>query len=197
MMNDITSKSLPPKPAIQYFLQVLKCGGVADTDLSDRHLSQGTFYAIAPNDTDDHRLVEFELGGILPAEPKVPDGSYLIQRVPNTVPIAASIASKELSSMSDPVLWIHEPLLTEQEVIAKHLPYQRIGKELYLLFDKGAETQAMDLIQRSLLSWHFLGVITDRLGQVHSVEQLIQCARLILVGAYDGESFLYWEKCKR
>jgi hypothetical protein len=194
MTNDITSRNLPAKPAIQYFLQTLKCGGVADTDLADRLLSQGACYAIAPNNIDDQRLVGFELGGILPAEPKVFHGSYLIQPTPNTARIAASIASKELSSMSTPMLWIHEPLLTEKEVVAKNLPYQRIGKELYLLFDKRAETQTMELIQQSLLSWHFLAVVTDGSVQIKSVEQLVLYARLILVGAYDGESFLYWEK---
>jgi hypothetical protein len=194
MMNDITSKNLPQEPAIQYLLQVLKNGGVTDTNAVDTQLGQGVCHAIAPNSVDGQRLVEFELGGILPTEPKVPSGEYLIQAVPNTASIAASIVSKELLDMNDPVLWIHEPLLIEKEVIAKHLPYQRISKELYLLFDKGAETPTKELIQRSLLSWHFLAIVTDRLKQVESVEYLIQCAKLILVGAYDGESFLYWKQ---
>ena len=194
MTNIIASKILPFKLGIQYFLQVLKTGGVLDSNLVDRHLSQGTFYAIAPDGTDDQRLAKFEVGGILLPEPKIHSGAYVVQAVPTTLPIATSITSKEMAGSDDPVLWIHEPLLTEDEVVAKRLPYQKVGKDLYLVFDRGAgvEVRIKELIQRSLLSWHFLAFLTNGLHQVQSVENLVQCAKLIVVGAYDGESFLYW-----
>ena len=72
------------------------------------------------------------------------------------------------------------------------LPYMMVGEAIYLVFEMDFdEKRVAELIRHSLLSWHFLAFVTESKNEISSVDELIGAARFLLVGAYDGESFLY------
>jgi hypothetical protein len=73
---------------------------------------------------------------------------------------------------------------------------QTIGKQSYLVYESGIREKAAiaEAIGFSLQSWHLLAFVTDRVHQASSVSQLVQQARMILAGAYDGESILIWDR---
>jgi len=76
-----------------------------------------------------------------------------VRPVPDTILTAAAFVVECTRALDDPVIWIHEPLLSDDEVAA--------------------------------------------LGGVHradSVAALQAQACMIIVGAYDGESALFWRR---
>lgn len=191
-MEKIISRLLPTDVASKYLKDVLAVGGGSTSGAVDLRLSSKSICAIAPEGVRTAQLLDLDHGGLLDVSPKISDGTTSIQRVPTTVPIAASIVVKELSRCERPTLWIHEPLLTEDEIVLKKLPYEIVGGKIYLVFDSNLdEERVVELINYSLLSWHFLMFIIEGKPCFESVDELILSAKLILVGAYDGESFLY------
>jgi hypothetical protein len=67
---------------------------------------------------------------------------------------------------------------------------------LYVAYQEAVRTehQIAEAIEKSMLSWHFLAFLTDGIYKARSVPDLLGKARMILVGAYDGESALIWER---
>ncbi len=79
--------------------------------------------------------------------------------------------------------------------MVRGLGYKVVNGAIYLVYENVLdEKRVAELIRYSLLSWHFLAFVTECLDEVDSVDELIRVARFLLVGAYDGESFLYAAK---
>ena len=188
MMGKIVSKLLPVDAVIEYVTDVLVAGGAS----KDSDIVFGAIYTLAPESATADELLDFVHGGVLPITQAISDGRTKIQSVPNTIGVAALILSKELMLCEKPKLWIHEPLLTEVELVARGLPYMKVGEAIYLVFEVGLDAKCVaELIRYSLLSWHFLAFVTESKNEINSVDELICAAKFLLVGAYDGESFLY------
>jgi hypothetical protein len=187
IMEKIISKLLPGDKADGYIKDVLTIGGATSFPVGSEPV-----FAIAPERTDTAQLLNFSQGGILTATQRISDGRTSVQLVATTVPTAASIVHQEMLHFKQPALWIHEPLLTDEEISLKKLPHLIIEGKIYFVFEGNLEeVRIAELIRYSLLSWHFLAFVTDGRGQVRCVDDLVISAKLILVGAYDGESFLY------
>lgn len=190
-MSKISSMILPHEPAANYFSQVLAVGGIGNPALVEPRLRDGTFYAIVPERVEVKRAEQFSVGGLLPSRPAVSMGRYQVQPVSTAVAAAASIARGVISKTEDPALWIHEAQLNESEVRARNVPFRTLGSQLYLV-ENPLHADVEEMFRYSNLSWHFLAFVTNSSTGITSIDQLMQRASLILVGAYDGESFLYW-----
>lgn len=186
-MEKNISKLLPANIAAAYIKEVLITGGAMSFDVDSEPV-----FAIAPENASNARVLDFAQGGLLTAMPRTSDGHTSVQAVPTTVPTAATIVCDELMQCQQPAFWIHEPLLTEAEIAQRNMPHVIIDRQIYLVFESELDAgRIAELIRYSLLSWHFLAFVTEGRSQIRCVDDLVRSARLILVGAYDGESFLY------
>jgi hypothetical protein len=203
MKGQIVMQRLDGAAPVDYFADVLEFGGAPGAQLR-AELNRGELSAIVPAGTTKERILQFEVGGLLPAEPKRLLGDKWVQPTPTTVPTLAKLVASRVRLFEDMVLWAHEPMLNEDElnsfigekISAGSVSCQRIDGQLYLMYQEGirSEHKIADAINASMLSWHFLAFVTDRLHQPTSVTDLLKAARMILVGAYDGESALIWER---
>jgi hypothetical protein len=196
MNGQIVMRRLQGHAALDYLLDVLETGGVGDEAFARRELAGGVISAAVPPTIDEQRAMRFSEGGLLPAEPPEPVGQMLVQKVPTAVPEIAQVVAVRIRSMTDPVLWVNEALLSEDELNFRKLECRRVDGQLYLVYEGKVRTEASvaEIIDFSMLSWHFLAFVTDGLHEASCVSELISQAKLILAGAYDGESALIWER---
>lgn len=195
MNAPLTSRRLRGAQTIDYFLHCLQNGGATDAGLNRAVLAKGGFSVIVPHGASAQRVAEFASGGLLPA---VPEGTapVTLQPTPTTVPALSALVLERLQRYRDPVLWVHEPVLSEQEVTMRGARSERLDGQLYLAYEDDFRTRERiaEIVRYSSLSWHFLAFLTDRTQRPGSISGLVAHARMILVGAYDGESFLLWER---
>lgn len=191
-MDKIVSKSLPVDVALEYIQDVFRDAGASGKGSDDYKLAPENIFALAPESIDSGQLLDFLHGGVLVSMPKVSDGRTLVQCVPSTVEIAAEIVFEQLTLSEQPTLWLHEALLTEEELAVRNLPHVSVDGAIYLVFTGGLDvSRVAELIRYSQQSWHFLAFVIDGTNTPGSVAELIRAAKFILIGAYDGESFLY------
>lgn len=191
-MENIVSKLLAVDTSLEYIADVLAVGGASTNAVSDCGVDLDAIHVLAPEEVSTDRLLDLVHGGLLARGAKISDGRTEVQAVPTTIRLAASILYAELMQCARPKLWIHEPLLTEVELAERDLPYQKVRDTLYLVFtDDFDEERVAELLRYSLLSWHFLAFVTESSDRIESVDELICAARFMVIGAYDGESFLF------
>lgn len=192
-MEKIISKLLPLQASSQYVAQVLEVGGMSSILAARRCVSATPFNALVPDGISADKLLDFAHGGVLRAPPAVPHvGGVLVQRVPTTIPAATAIVLNEMQRLDQAVLLVHEPMLAEHELDCDNMPYEIIGGKIYLVSAQRADERSIaTLIQYGLLSWHFLAFLVERNREFRSVDELVASSKMMLVGAYDGESFLY------
>jgi hypothetical protein len=196
MNGQIITRRLQGNAPFDYLLEVLETGGVGDEAFAKRELSEGVVSAVVPSTADESRVMRFSEGGLLPAEPPQAMGGMLVQEVPTTIPQIAQVVAQRLRSLTDPVIWVNEALLSEDEVNSRKLKCRMVDGQLYLVYEGGVRTKKRieEVINYSMLSWHFLAFVTDGLREASFVRELVGQARMILAGAYDGESALIWER---
>jgi hypothetical protein len=202
MRKQIIQRHLSGDGSCDYFVQALEFAGAPVGELQSQ-LKRGAFTAVVPVGTSDERIRQLDLGGLLPAEPKRQVGDKWIKATPTTVPSLAKIVARRLQLLDAPVLWVHEAMLSEAELeplIADKLRAgdvrcTRVDGQLYLGY-RGFldEAGVRDAIDMSMLSWHFLAFVADHAPEPGSLSELFARSSMILVGAYDGESALIWER---
>ncbi|MCS0807146.1 hypothetical protein NX774_04335 [Massilia agilis] len=194
MNQQIELHHLSGTSTVSYFMHVLDDAGVPSKDASVLTLGKGHFFGLLPPGVPTQRIRQFNHAGILPAGPlvEVPDG--MVQEVTPPFEAIARLLAKRLDGYERPVLWVHEPMMQEDEIQREHLAYKRLGGQLYLAYDDLREKKIAKALRFSMLSWHFLAFVTDQTRQVESVDSLLALTKMILVGAYDGESVLLWER---
>lgn len=193
-MNKIVSKSLPVNVALEFIQNVFRDAGSSGKNSDEYKLVPENIFALAPDGIDSGQLLDFIHGGILKSMPKISDGRTLIQHIPSTIDIAAEIVCKQLTLSRQPTLWLHEVLLTEDELGVRDLPHVSVDKAIYLVFSGSFDvSRVAELIRYSQQSWHFLAIVVDGTDTPNSVSELIRAAKFFLIGAYDGESFLYFD----
>jgi hypothetical protein len=203
MNGPISMKRLEGSAPSKYFQEVLRTGGASDKDLA-LELRRGEISALVPSNMTEQRALQFDAGGLLPAEPVRDIGGARLQKIPTGIPTLAKIVSKRIRDLDDPVLLVHEPMLSEnelnsflgEEIRSEKVRFQKIDGQLYLAYESDIRTEERiaKAITSSMMSWHFLAFVTDRSHSASSVSVLLRHAKMILVGAYDGESALIWER---
>jgi hypothetical protein len=195
MMKKIVSKPLPFDVASRYLREVFRTGGANESESEVFRLAPQNVCVLAPEDTTSVKLVDFVHGGLLDPEPKVSGSQTLVQPVPSTLIMASEIVFNQLSQCKHPTLWIHEPLLTEDELLAKGLSHVCVDGSIYLVYaERFTLNRVTESIRYSHLSWHFLAFIIDSTTTPESVADLCSATPFVLIGAYDGESFLYLQR---
>jgi hypothetical protein len=193
MNGNISALPMQGSGPLNYFLESLEAGGMCDQTAVRQQLEQGEYSVIAPGDSREARLLRFEEGGLLPAEPAQHIGNGWLQAVPNTIPDVADLVALRTSALVNPLLWTHEALLPETR--GRKIDRRTLDGKSYYLWDEIKDPrQIAYAIEHTMLSWHFLGILTEGGHEISTLAELLENASMIIVGAYDGESALIWER---
>jgi hypothetical protein len=182
--------------ALPHFAKTL---AYADSTISEKFQTmstKGQFFSLAPEGLDDEIVLNFD-GCVMPAFPKIPsnDGKYLISEITTLTFDLASVILQRAQRMKSPTLYLHEPYLKKDE------PNTELSKALtavgeHLFFMKPIRSvsagELEDKIHNYSVTWHSLAILVDKKEPEPNLELLLSDAVLITVGAYKGESYLYW-----
>lgn len=176
--------------------------------------SKGHFFTLLPHDANAEKIYDFQEGYILPQNP---EEEYFIDGKRCTYSLIPTLR-EELTyflltkvKLDANLSCVFEEVLTLPK--SPHLDFFRKNKLLFIFSDqnevyyliknqnaKGAFISKC--IQKSNAIWHLLCVVTKSQcpntdnGNI-SLEDLVDICRnieLIIIGAYDGEGYVFWER---
>lgn len=184
------NKILDPNMACEYLLSTLEQVEAADSELLQR-LHSGSVYALIPEALPEQQAYDFKHGGVIQANCSEGANDTPVQRVVST----ANALARELILLKGKDILIHDPLKELSEVSKDDGDVIAIqGAHFYSdkqFFSSLEECER--IIQRNTLSWHFL-LLAGSWGNAEntSFKKIAMSATDIVVGAYDGESYLVW-----
>jgi hypothetical protein len=176
---------------------VLRSLGMVDLTENEvlAHLLSGSFFALVPEDLPDHRIYDFESGGVTPkGEQFHQDGYTLVAVVSLEDKLVATLKTtinRSTCYIYDPLSQPHETTINEESsvVVNDHLLY--VAKP-WLLSDK----KLSEIIGRYTLPWYFLMLCSNTADSELYDKKMIDLVLdsiCIVVGIYDGESYLVWK----
>lgn len=188
----IVRKAFPSVIALPHFIETLSQTGAGWEGIGQM-LANGTVSALVPECVPESRLYDLKHGGIL--APLVSTGATAsnIQPIPNT----AEFLAKELGSLDGLDCLIHDPLKEVGEAFDTDGQPTLIGGSLFYLSPNciQPESNLLGKIRRNTLSWHFLQFIGRYQNkELTTLNAVLQNSVCIVVGAYDGESYLIWRR---
>ncbi len=210
-MRKVIKYCLNHETTLNYFKNYFtKRNELSKSILNFIDFNKGHFYTLLPEDADISKLYQFEFGKILPSNPTE---KIHINKL-------GTFQGEWVNSIDEELVeWIYDKLqykklacLMEnliQEPTDPHMDlYRSIGihynKEVFYLISQN--DFAKELIKKALnecsCAWHFVSVIFDLNKLNFNNKQITQkdfinvCANtlIIIIGAYDGEGYVFWEK---
>lgn len=200
--------------ARSYVSDTFAIGGVLSKRLlrvSD--LISGRIFTLLPEGANREAVKFYRYGGVLPQSSE-PETSFIdenghiisVRRTPTLEAFLKEVILGYLHEYKDRLVILEDVIatpsdlrLTRNDLLAKHvLTYQN---EVYYGLADGCAPEAVDAaIRTACTSWHFLGVFIKTVGvaqlpRVITEEMLslwISNVIAIVVGAYDGEGFIFW-----
>ena len=205
------------KDGKKHILHQLKNGNSLSQHLLKKiNLEEGQTFTYVPFGLSDYCVKQFERGGILDSKkmPRkfyvTPEGKkYIMVKSPNLDSFLVSWILKYVKNKNNYYCVFEEVLLNSNDEIG-NIRSKRIltkGKELfYLLEQKDLNENALkETIKQVRTPWHFVAMLAEgdlsylknTAGQERVSEsemlKLCECVRVIIVGAYDGEGYVFWE----
>jgi hypothetical protein len=180
------------------------------------NLDEGQVVTGLPEDTAIEKLYDFEHGGILASELKTmpiyrvqdKNGKYFtMQRVPRAFPFVLDTVNRFLKGGVSRLLILEDANAKSTDpVIQKYgSPIWTFQSEVYhLVFGIPSNEEIKSTINKSDSLWTLVGFMTSLPKEEHfplkkeisleTIEMLAENTQKILVGAYDGEGFLIWQR---
>jgi hypothetical protein len=194
-MTQMTIYPIAGEDIVQHFVGTFEADGQHVPRQLFNVVRQGSFFALAPTGTHERRLRRLNSGRLLPVTEVIRQGGYLLERVGSSAGFLAQIICDEFRD-SKFTIFIREPYLRpgSRSEILNELSF--VGDRLYKIINAGLtdETSLAEAIKRFTVSWSFLLIVVAYSDRWKSVSELVSEAILIVVNAYDGESYLYWRK---
>lgn len=196
-MSIIKKHDLDFEKVFPYFFEHIGCGKTLSSKVVKRiNFREGTFFTILPDTIDESKLFWFDCGLIPPSEPNIittTDGecSELIKKFLDKSSLHCAIVGD----------YMQEPTKSSANIDnVKMVPYE--NEIYYLLNAKNSEREIWKGI-RSGLVWHTLIILTSlkNAGEIILLDDLTlnaicDNAQYVLAGAYDGDSYIFWQKDK-
>ncbi|UGQ48739.1 hypothetical protein [Massilia endophytica] len=189
---EIVSKALSLEEVLPHFIETLSQIQGGSADLA-RTLATGTVSVLAPDCTAQSRLYDFRHGGLLAPASLAEATAGNVQPVANT----AGFLAKELVGFGGMDCLVHDPLKQPGEASDTDGQAILIDGSLFYLNRQCMQSEAdlVDRIRRNTLSWHFLQFIGRyRNSELSTLKSVLLHSVCIVVGAYDGESYLIWRR---
>lgn len=173
----------------------------------------GTFFTLLPPGSDLDRLYEFKEGVILPQNPiieSIINEKKSRHSVTPTIEEALSEFifykindNKNLSCVFDDVL--HDPQSPHLKLFYEKKGLYLFGNEVFYIIRQYNNNLEFILrcIGKSFAHWHSLGVlaeadcfnnINDNVLTLENIQNICKNTNTIMVSAYDGEGYVFWEK---
>ncbi len=161
--------------------------------LKNLNFEMGRFYTLLPDDANPDQIHEFRLGGIAKG----------VRDQVNAIVLNKISTNNRLSCVFDDINDTFKPEYEDALFSSCGLVYE---KEIYhLITKKTSSIQNINSCFRiSNAMWHSLCVLSeisltkkaDKSLSLKELERVCLNTELIIVGAYDGEGYVFWEKSK-
>ncbi|MBM3199208.1 MAG: hypothetical protein FJZ58_08185 [Chlamydiae bacterium] len=196
---------------LSYFVNHIEAGNTLSEKVVKKiNFHQGTFSTILPHNANLESLFLFDRGGIIPSIP-YGNTSYSVEGLsepfhPRQVITMDHECAKficEYLKKNIKCYAVLEDCLTEPDspyANIDHVKMLAFGKEVYYLLDKSTATnEVYQAIRQSSTCWHFLCVLSAFKNPPCALsddilEAICINAECIIISAYDGESYIFWEK---
>jgi hypothetical protein len=171
---------------------------------------EGYFFTLLPEDSNFERLYEFKAGVILPQFPVqeqiIDEKKITFSRIPNRrkelseMILKAMNSKPQFSCIFDDVRGRPHDKWSDSSFDLNLMFYQ---EDVYFLLNKNniSLERICKCLKMSCAIWHSLCVITsadfaniERLLTLEKIQEICLNVELVIVGAYDGEGYIFWEK---
>lgn len=200
---------------LKYVLQVLKDGNQLSSELiKNINFEQGQFFTLLPNEADLSKIYQFSFGGIIP--PKDVGHKPVILKNPTRqfTPLKTLTLKNELVQFIDNFFALNKDYACVFENVIELI--SDTHDEFYLnygmFFDKNIYYKILSSqrdneiilqgIKKNEEAWHFLCVLfklkpedfINKKLTLNKIKKISIKTKIIIVGAYDGEGYVFWEK---
>jgi len=164
----------------------------------------GDFFTLLPPDANRERLYEFKAGVILPNQQWiVAENSSSYSVIPTIRDELSELLLKAINSKRDLCYVIDDvnSSLKDENIDSLDVHGLFYREEIYYMLNTPniSKELLLDYLNTSNAFWHSLCVLTKThfsskeldIEKIHTICSNIQ---LIMVGAYDGEGYIFWEK---
>jgi hypothetical protein len=181
--------------------------------LKNIDLNKGSFYTFLPKEANLAQLYDFSYGGILPSNPiediyiKGLNQTFKGERI-NSISeelglhISKLMNNKKIITVFDDVSRDRSNIHLLKEDYKKIVKFY--FKEVYYIFNKFnfSKKVLLDVIHSTNAFWHFLCILTEvnfndvieKELTLDDIKEICINTKIIIVGAYDGEGYLFWER---
>jgi len=190
-MIETIPHQLPTDLALAHMLSIIEMNGEKTGDLVKNKLLGGKFFSLAPENTPQARLLDFDSGGVVAQQPRQPVGQYELAEVKSQAGRVADILLRVLATTRTSSLFIREPYKNKDETQGEFL---KIGSDLFKKIASG-NWDAFNLteeVKYYSVPWSFLSIISVVKSSLPSFDELMKQANCVAVNAYDGESYVFW-----
>lgn len=177
--------------AMEYFYTNLnESNALSSSLLKFVDFNSGKFFALLPNETDPTKINDFRCGGIAKA----------VRTHISSVVLSKMKLSPKLGCIIDDVTAAFKSNYQEPLFDCCGLVYD---KEIYYILTQ--KTATIELIDQCFLAsnaiWHSLCVLTsidfkdkgEKTLSLQKMEEISLNTQMIILGAYDGEGYIFWE----
>jgi hypothetical protein len=192
-MTKVVPHRLHGREVIAHFLSTVETGGEGAREHFIKVMDQGDFFALAPEGATEDRLNQFRTGGLFPHGTAYERGKYRIVEVPYHADMLVPIVQEHARNLQHPMVLLHEPYLTEEDKTPNLLELKKIDDALYKVLpaDQARSVDLVTEIHCFTVSWHALVILTEQEEPLR-IRRIVDNAKLVAVGAYKGESYVYW-----
>lgn len=192
-----------------YFVDHLDCGKSLSKAIIEKvDLQNGLFYTFLPDNAHLEKLYKFKEGWIIPQnkEKEILVGkerNYIMQGVTNTTEEFCQYTFKYLNSFKEDLVIIEDAQMesTDANIEIENVKLSFHENEIYYILESDNTLKSITkTIKTTKHVWHFLAVFVKGVQNFpknldkRDFEEVCKNAKLIVVSAYDGESFIFWEK---
>lgn len=211
-MKQLHKHELDFDPAREYVQNSLDKANTLSSELLNLlNFKNGIFFTLLPNDANIERLYEFKAGGILPQNPiqeyVVAGEKATYSIIPTIGDEVSELILKEIKS-KEKLCCVFDDVLRspadKHHMDLFHAHGLSYDNEVYYLLDKGniSSELIMQCLRASNAFWHSLCVLTeatisgirDKRLSLEKVKEICLGTKLMMVGAYDAEGYVFWEK---
>lgn len=214
-MRKIIKKKLDFDLTINYFLKSLMDSNyVSDVVVSVIDFSGGDFFTMLPDPVDHEKIHEFSIGGILHKNPiqrgvigSLP-GIYEFSEIPSVTNELAEMVKIFVEKNGQNLCLIDDVIRNSSDSFQNDLELSECvvfhDLDVYYLINNLNASNALIVkcLRNSKAYWHSLCIfskmsisdIQHKNLTASEIKNICLNAHLLVVGAYDGEGYVFWEK---